>query len=170
MLKIPHCVDNRLADGGKIVSPTHWSRSTTQKHYFSAFSTHFYYRLSEPQGILRPEGLGKLKKCIHLIGSRTHDFPACSIVPSPLRYRVSHLCEGTEGKQCRTSVRILGVSGEIRIRYFSNTSHVVETEGLWRILWLWWALSKTPNGVGISLSKSEDGRKSSFRNFVFFSI
>jgi hypothetical protein len=26
------------------------------------------------------EGLGKLKKSIHLVGSRTHDLPACSII------------------------------------------------------------------------------------------
>jgi hypothetical protein len=32
-----------------------------------------------------PEGLGKLKKCIHLIGSGTHDLPACSIAPLPLK-------------------------------------------------------------------------------------
>jgi hypothetical protein len=37
---------------------------------------------------VRPEEFGKLKKLIHLIGSRTRDFPACSIVPQPLRYRV----------------------------------------------------------------------------------
>jgi hypothetical protein len=29
------------------------------------------------------EGLGKLKKKIHLIGTRTHDLPACNIVPQP---------------------------------------------------------------------------------------
>jgi hypothetical protein len=29
---------------------------------------------------MRLEGLGQLKK-IHLIGTRTHDLPACSIVP-----------------------------------------------------------------------------------------
>jgi hypothetical protein len=29
---------------------------------------------------VRPEGLGKLKKFFHLIGSRTRDLPACSIV------------------------------------------------------------------------------------------
>jgi hypothetical protein len=31
---------------------------------------------------VRLEGLGQLKK-IHLIGTRTHDLPACSIVPQP---------------------------------------------------------------------------------------
>jgi hypothetical protein len=35
---------------------------------------------------VRPERLGKLKKFVHLIGTR--DLPACTIVPQPLRYRV----------------------------------------------------------------------------------
>jgi hypothetical protein len=30
---------------------------------------------------MRLEGLGKLKKKIHLIGTRTRDLPVCSIVP-----------------------------------------------------------------------------------------
>jgi hypothetical protein len=34
---------------------------------------------STPRAIVRLEGLGKLKK-IHLIGNKTRDFPACSIV------------------------------------------------------------------------------------------
>jgi hypothetical protein len=41
MLRITHCLDNRLADGGKVGSITHWPRSTTKKHYFSASGTHF---------------------------------------------------------------------------------------------------------------------------------
>jgi hypothetical protein len=36
---------------------------------------------------VRPEGLGKFER-IHLIGKRSRDFPACSIVPQPLRYFV----------------------------------------------------------------------------------
>jgi hypothetical protein len=32
---------------------------------------------------VRPEGLDKLKKFDDLIGSQTHDLPACSIVPQP---------------------------------------------------------------------------------------
>jgi hypothetical protein len=46
---IPHCLDSRLADGGKAVSPAHRPRSTLKKHYFSAIGTHFCQRLSEPQ-------------------------------------------------------------------------------------------------------------------------
>jgi hypothetical protein len=45
MLRIPHCLDNRLTDGGKVVSPTHWTSSTPEKHYFSASGTHFCWRL-----------------------------------------------------------------------------------------------------------------------------
>jgi hypothetical protein len=43
MLRIPLCIDNRLIDGGKDVSLTHWSRSTPQKHYLSASGFHFCY-------------------------------------------------------------------------------------------------------------------------------
>jgi hypothetical protein len=31
MLRIPRCLDNRIADGGKVVSITHRPRSTPQK-------------------------------------------------------------------------------------------------------------------------------------------
>jgi hypothetical protein len=59
MLRIPHCLDNRNTDGGKVVCLMH---STPQKHYFSVSGTHFCYRLSKPQGVVRLEGLCKLKK------------------------------------------------------------------------------------------------------------
>jgi hypothetical protein len=35
---------------------------------------------------VRPEGLGNLRKFIHLIRSQTRDLPASIIVPKPLRY------------------------------------------------------------------------------------
>jgi hypothetical protein len=38
---------------------------------------------------VRVEGLGKLKK-IHLIGTRTRDLPACSIVPQPTTLPRAH--------------------------------------------------------------------------------
>jgi tRNA (Thr-GGU) A37 N-methylase len=43
MLWILHCLDNRLTNGKKVVRPTHGLRFT-------------------PQGLVRPEGLGKLEK------------------------------------------------------------------------------------------------------------
>jgi hypothetical protein len=60
-------------------------RSTPQKHDFSASGTHCYYKMSKPQDLVWLKGLDKLKKFIHLIGYRTHDLPACSIVTQPLR-------------------------------------------------------------------------------------
>jgi hypothetical protein len=45
--------------------------------------THFCWRLSRPQAIVRLEGLGQLKKSNEFIGIRTRDLPACSIVSQP---------------------------------------------------------------------------------------
>jgi hypothetical protein len=83
MLRIPHCLDNRLTNGGKDVSPTHRPRSTPQIHYSSASGTHLCERLSKPQGLVRQEGLGKLKKFKNLIGTLTRDLPARRIGPEP---------------------------------------------------------------------------------------
>jgi hypothetical protein len=41
MLKIRHCLNSRLVDGGKVVGPVHWPSSTPQKHYFSPSGTCF---------------------------------------------------------------------------------------------------------------------------------
>jgi hypothetical protein len=65
----PTLLDNQLTDGGKVVSPMHRPRSTPQKHYLYASGTHFCQKLRKPQGLMQPDGLGKLKKIIHLIGS-----------------------------------------------------------------------------------------------------
>jgi hypothetical protein len=62
MLRILHFLDNPLTDSGKVLSLTRRPRSTPQKYYFSASGTHFCYRLIEPHGLVRPEGLRKLKK------------------------------------------------------------------------------------------------------------
>jgi hypothetical protein len=61
MLRIPYCLDNRLTGDGKVVRPTHRPHSTLQIH-FSASGTHFCWTLSKPQGLVRPEGLGKFKE------------------------------------------------------------------------------------------------------------
>jgi hypothetical protein len=70
MLRIPQCLDNQLTDGGKIVSTTHRPRSTPQKHYYFYVSgTHFCQRLSKPQGLVRPEELGKFKNSPHRVSN-----------------------------------------------------------------------------------------------------
>jgi hypothetical protein len=62
MLRIPYSLDSRFRDGGMVVSPTHPPHFTPQKHYYFYVSdTRFCYRLSKPQGLLRPESLSKLK-------------------------------------------------------------------------------------------------------------
>jgi hypothetical protein len=78
---IPRGLNNRLTDGDNVVSPTHRPRSVLQKHYFSASGAHSCWRLSKPQGLERPEGLTKLETFNNLIGSRTRDLPAYSLVP-----------------------------------------------------------------------------------------
>jgi hypothetical protein len=119
MLRIPHCLDSRLTEDGEVVSPMHLPRSTAQKHYFSVSGIHFCYRPREPQSLLRPEGLGKLKKCIYLIGCRIRDLPACSVVPQPLRFCVLHYCYCSRSKQisrcchCRIVTKIVMSSLEI---------------------------------------------------------
>jgi hypothetical protein len=71
MLRIRHCLDNGLTDGGKVVSLTHWPSSTPQGYFFLFL---IFFSVS---GLLRTEGLGKLKKLSDLLGSRTRDLPAC---------------------------------------------------------------------------------------------
>jgi hypothetical protein len=41
MSRIPHCLDSRLIDGGKVVSFMHRRRYIPKKRYFSASGTHF---------------------------------------------------------------------------------------------------------------------------------
>jgi hypothetical protein len=69
-LRIPPCLDNRLTDGGKVLSLTHRPCSTPQEYYSSASDTHFCYRLSEPQGLVRPEGLGNQNNILILYRKR----------------------------------------------------------------------------------------------------
>jgi hypothetical protein len=85
---IPHYLDKRLTDGGKAVSPTHRSRSTPQKHYFSASGTHFCYRLSKPQVLVWLKGWGKLKKfySVHRISNPRSFALLHSVLPSTLTY------------------------------------------------------------------------------------
>jgi hypothetical protein len=88
MLRISHCLDNRLTDGGKAISLKHRQRSTPQRHYFLLLLLISVRGWVNPQGLLWLEGLGKLKTFIHLTGFRTNDLPACSIVPQLRCYRV----------------------------------------------------------------------------------
>jgi hypothetical protein len=59
-------IDNRLTDGGKVVFFKRRPRFNPRNIF-----------------LVRPEGLGKVKKCVHLNRSGTRDLPACRIVPQP---------------------------------------------------------------------------------------
>jgi hypothetical protein len=96
----------------------------SKEHYFSASGTLFCYSLSKPQGLVRPEGLGKSKEFIHLVGSRTRDLPACSLVPYPLRYRVptmerNHVTKEVNSKDgfvpCLCSHHVMRMYGETEV-------------------------------------------------------
>jgi hypothetical protein len=56
LLRIPYSVDNRITDGGKVVSLTRRPRSTAQKHIF-----HLLLLISVRGWVNPTEGLGKLK-------------------------------------------------------------------------------------------------------------
>jgi hypothetical protein len=43
-----------------VVSPTHRPHFIPQKHHISASGIHLHKKLSEFQGLVRPEGLGEL--------------------------------------------------------------------------------------------------------------
>jgi hypothetical protein len=58
MLRIPHCIDKRLTDGGEVVSPMQQPHSAPQKKKFLLLLlVHVTVQL---------EGSGKLKKIIDL--------------------------------------------------------------------------------------------------------
>jgi hypothetical protein len=79
MLRIPHGPYNRRTDGGKVVSPE------------TLFVCVWYSLLLQTEQAPWPTALERIRKLIkitQLIGFRTRDFPACSIAPWPVRYRV----------------------------------------------------------------------------------
>jgi hypothetical protein len=59
VLRIPHCLDNWLSDGGEVVSLTHRPRFSPSGNYFSVPNIHVCYRLSKLQGLVEPKLLGK---------------------------------------------------------------------------------------------------------------
>jgi hypothetical protein len=73
-------LDNQLTDGGKVVSITRLPLFFPPGIFLVLFIVRGWV---DPGTIVRLEGLGKLKK-IYLIGTRTRDLPACSIVPQPI--------------------------------------------------------------------------------------
>jgi hypothetical protein len=63
-------------------------RAGRSLHTEISSGTHFCWRLSKPQGLVRPEGLGKLKEFNDLNWTQTLVLPVCSI--TPLCYLLPH--------------------------------------------------------------------------------
>jgi hypothetical protein len=68
-------LDNRLTDGGEVVSPTRRPPFTPSK----IPGTHF----CRPQGHSAAGWIRSIEKSNDLIGNRIRDLPACSVVPQP---------------------------------------------------------------------------------------
>jgi hypothetical protein len=78
-LRLPHFLDNRLTDGGEVVSLTLRPPFNPRK----IPGTHFYWRLSRPQGHSAAGRIRSIEQFDYLVGNRTRDLPPCSIVPQP---------------------------------------------------------------------------------------
>jgi hypothetical protein len=74
MSRFPHFLDNRLKDGGEVVSLTRRPSFASRK----IPSTHFRYRLSRPQGYSAAGRITSTEKSNDLIGNRTRDLPSYS--------------------------------------------------------------------------------------------
>jgi hypothetical protein len=75
--RLPHFLDTRLTDGGKVVSPTRRTPFTPRK----TSGTHFCWRLSRPQGHSAAGRIRSFEKSNDLMGIRSRDLPACGVVP-----------------------------------------------------------------------------------------
>jgi hypothetical protein len=88
--RLPHFLDNRLTDGGDAVSLMRRSPFVPRK----IPGTHFYYRLSRPQGHNADGRIRSIEKSNYLIGNRTRDLLACSIVPESVSFSDSNAKTG----------------------------------------------------------------------------
>jgi hypothetical protein len=111
--------------------------------FISVSGTRFCYRQSKPQGVVRLKGVSKLIKIIRFIGYRTRDLLPCSVVPQPLRYRVSLqlLYIITAGRpECKTedAIHLQGLQSYcLRKRHFIGTSIkmvILTVHGLYSLL------------------------------------
>jgi hypothetical protein len=78
--RLPHFLDNRLTDGGEVVSLIRRSPFTPRK----IPGTRFCWRLSRPQGHSAAGRIRSIEKSNDPIGIRTRDLPACRITPQPI--------------------------------------------------------------------------------------
>jgi hypothetical protein len=78
-LRLPHVLDNRLTDGGEVISLKRLPSFTPR----NIPGTHFCKKLSRPHNHIAAGRIKSIEKSDDLIANRTRDLPACSIVPQP---------------------------------------------------------------------------------------
>jgi hypothetical protein len=143
MLRIPHWLDSQITDGSEVPSPMQQPRSTPPETLFFCSWYNFCLRLSKPQGLERPEALGKLKKTHS--PHRVSNPRLCSLKhsPQPLHYRVHK-----RRPICFTQY------ANIRICNSSNSDTGLRLHYLWTLgtaLVLWVTLDMTTFQVHIRL-------------------
>jgi hypothetical protein len=104
MLRIPHCLDNRLTDDGKVVSPTHPPHFTPQEHYISSSGCPF----GMPLSILNILWNAQIMMCIFLLHCTMAETIAVillHIFHKKKKTRFLNSCVSSAGLQklCRTS-------------------------------------------------------------------
>jgi hypothetical protein len=77
--RVPHFLGSRLTDGGEVVSLTRRPPFTPR----NIPRSHFCQRLSRPQGHNAGGMIRSIEKSTEFLGNRTHDLPACGVVPQP---------------------------------------------------------------------------------------
>jgi hypothetical protein len=92
MPRLPLFLDNRLTDGGEVVSLTRRPPFTPRK----TRGTNFCQRLSDPQAHSATGRIKSNEKSNDLIGYRTRDLQACSIVPQPITLQRAILEQGLQ--------------------------------------------------------------------------
>jgi hypothetical protein len=80
MLMTPHFLDHRMTDGGQVVSLTH-RRHLVTKIFIFQFMVLIFVKWSKPQVLVRLQGLRKLKKFIHFMGSQTCELITDKVIP-----------------------------------------------------------------------------------------
>jgi hypothetical protein len=89
MLRLPQFLDDWLTVGGEVVSLVLQPPFTDRK----IPGTHFCQRLSRPQGHSVAGRIRSIEKSNGFTGNRTHNLPACSIMPQPtmLLHALNHI-------------------------------------------------------------------------------
>jgi hypothetical protein len=87
--RLPYFLDNRLTDGGEVVS-------LTRRPPGKIPGTDFYYRLSRPEGHNAVGRIRSIKKCNDLIGNRTGDLQLIALPQPTTLMRAPYVSEGSK--------------------------------------------------------------------------